>query len=328
MGCSFSLKLFMKIPKIFRLFERTGNNSGRFAVCLNKRGVYLAHVNHIGGRPHVVDCAFHPEQDVTSSVLEKICKKARFSGHQLTTLLAPGEYQLLLVDAPNVPAGELKTAIRWRIKDMLNYHIDDATVDVLQIPVAKYGAGRLQSIYAVAASNVTIQKRIALFEKAGLALNVIDIPEMAQRNIAALFEENAHALVLIVFNGEGGLLTVTAGGELYMSRRIEITAGQLQDANEALRSQHFDRVALEVQRSLDYFGRQYHYIPVRRVLIAAPESAGLETFLAGSVELPVERMNLAQVMDIGAVPELAQGDYAVEALHALGAALRQERRAL
>ncbi len=316
----------MNAPNIRRWFQRTGNNAGWFAVCFTKRGVYLARVDSTSAMPRVLACSFHPEAEVTPAVLERLCKKAHFAGHPLTTLLAPGEYQLLMVDAPNVPAGELKTAIRWRIKDMLSYHIDDATVDVLQIPTGKFGAGRQQSIYAVAAANATVQKRIQLFEDAGLRLNVIDIPEMAQRNIAALFEEDSQALALLVFNEEGGLLTVTAGGELYWSRRIDITAGQLQDVDEALRRRHFERVALEVQRSLDYVGRQFHYIPARRLLLGVPEATGLESALAGSVEMPVTRLDLAQALDLSAVPDLADRDYALGALHVLGAALRQERR--
>ncbi len=318
----------MKMPNIFRWVHKTGNDAGWFAVCLNKRGVYLVRINRLNGRPQIVECTFHPEPEITSSALERICRRTHLSGHPLTTLLAPGDYQLLMVDAPNVPAAELKAAVRWRIKDMLNYHIDDATVDVLQIPAAKLGTGRPQSIYAVAASNATVQKRIALFEAAGLTLAAIDIPEMAQRNIAALFEQNEHALAVIAFNDDGGLLTVTAGGELYLSRRIDITLGQLRDANEILRSQHVERVTLEIQRSLDYVGRQFHYIPVRRLLVAVPEGTGLEMALAGSVDLPIERLDLGQVMDISAVPELTDSEYAMDALHPLGAALRQERRAL
>ncbi len=274
-------------------------------------------------------CDFHPVADVTAPALEKICKESNVSGHHLTTLLAPGEYQILMVDAPNVPVEELKSAIRWRIKDALSYHIDDATVDVLQIPTGKYGTtARSQSMYAVAAPNTTIQKRIALFEKAKIGLSVIDIPEMAQRNIAALFEEEERALALLAFDEGGGLLTFTADGELYLARRIEITLGQLQDADQSLRQQSLDRVELEVQRSLDYFGRQYHYVPVNRLLISASEESNLTAALADNLDLPVEQLDLAQVMDISAVPELEHGDFAVFALHSLGAALRQERRAL
>jgi MSHA biogenesis protein MshI len=318
----------MQIPLLSKILGGTSRDAGWFAICIKKGGIYLTEITQVAGRPRVAVCAFHPVADVSAAVLEKICKEAHADKHHLTTLLAPGEYQMLVVDAPNVPVDELKTAIRWRIKDALSYHIDDATVDVLQIPTRKFGAERPQSMYAVAASNIAIQKCIALFENAKIQLNVIDIPEMAQRNIAALFEEEGRALALLAFDEDGGLLTFTSGGELYLARRIEITAGQLQDANQSLRQQYLDRVELEVQRSLDYFGRQYHYIPVSRLLVSAPEETNLTATLADNLDLQVEQLDLAQAMDIGAVPELERSEFAGYALHPLGAALRQERRAL
>lgn len=318
----------MKIPLISALFKSKSRDAGWFAIGLSAHGVSLAQVKFVGAMPCVVRCEYHETGKVSAAALEKLRREANLGHHDFTTLLAPGEYQMLMVEAPNVPANELKTAIRWKIKDGLNYHIDDATVDVLQIPASKYGSDRAQSMYAIAAANDTIQKRIALFEHAKIELDVIDIPEMAQRNIAALFEEGDRALALLNFDNHGGLLTFTAGGELYLARRIEISAGQLQDANEKLRGQYRDRVELELQRSLDYFDRQYNHLAVSRVLVSAPEAAGLVGFLASGIDVSVEQMDLSQVMDISAVPELADSEFVAHALPTLGAALRHERRAL
>jgi len=318
----------MQIPLLSKLISGTSRDAGWFAVCVQMGGVYLTQVKQVAGRPRVTVCQFDPVEDMTAAALEKVFKEAHVGNHHFTTLLAAGDYQILMVDAPNVPVDELKTAIRWRIKDALSYHIDDATVDVLQIPTSKYGSERPQSMFAVAAANSTIQQRINLFENAKIQLNVIDIPEMAQRNIASLFEEKGRALALLAFDESGGLLTFTADGELYLARRIEITLGQLQDANPSLRQQYQDRVELEVQRSLDYFGRQYHYIPVNRLLVSVLEETNLTSMLADNLDLPVEPLDLTQVMDVSAVPELEHKDFAVYALHPLGAAMRQERRAL
>ena len=319
----------MGIMNTSKLFKAKSRDAGWVAVGIGAQGIHLAQVSMAGVMPHVLRCEFH-QNEISAAALDRACRGV--SGGKVTTLLAAGEYQMLLVDAPNVPANELKTAIRWKIKDSLNYHIDDATVDVLQIPAQKYGADRAQSLYAIAASNVTIQKRIALFEQAKIKLAVIDVPEMAQRNIAALFEQDGRALVLLVFNDQGGLLTVTAGGELFMSRRLEISAGQLQDANQDLRSQYRGRVELELQRSLDYFDRQYNHLPVSRVLVSGAENvlepgdAGLVSTLASAVDIKVESLNLSQVMDISLVPALADNDFVAAALPVLGAALRQESK--
>lgn len=319
----------MKIPSFLtRLLPTQARDTGWLAVGLTAHGIYLAQVSLSGTQPRVVRAEYHETGEATVGILEKLKRDAHLNNTLLTTLLVAGEYQMLMVEAPNVPAQELKTAIRWKIKDSLNYHVDDTTVDVLQIPAYKYGSDRTQSIYAIAASNQIIQKYIALFEKAKLPLKVIDIPETAQRNIAALFEESDRALALLAFDDNGGLLTITANGELYLARRIEITVGQLQDANESLRQQHRDRVELELRRSLDYFDRQYHQLPISRVLVSVPQHLELVTFLANDMELPVQQLDLAQGMDISAVPALLESEFAAAILPTLGAALREEKRAL
>lgn len=318
----------MEMPQLLSLFKRNNRTGGWIAVVVGKRGIHIAQAKFAGVRPQVTKCSFYPLSEVTSSVLEKACKDAQLDSSRITTLLGANEYQLMMVDAPNVPVDELKTAIRWKIKDALTCHVDDATIDVLQIPTNKYGADRPQSLYAVAASNETIRKRIGLFEKAKVELSVIDIPEMAQRNIAAFYETEGRGLAMLTFGDEGGLLTITCDSELFLARRIDITLGQLQDADENLRQQYLDRVELEVQRSLDYFDRQFHHIPVNRMLVSAPGALGLDKVLAENLGLPVEMLDLAQAMDVLAVPELADSEFVCHALPALGAALRQEKKSL
>ena len=318
----------MEFARILSLFKRGNREAGWTAITLANKGVYVVQAKYVGPRPQVTGCAYFAVNEVNASTLEKIRKDAGLENARFTTLLAPNEYQLMMVEAPNVPVDELKTAIRWKIKDALNYHVDDATVDVLQIPVGKYGSERPQSLYAVAASNETIRKRIDLFERAKIALEVIDIPETAQRNVASLYETEGRGLALLAFNEEGGLLTVTSDGELFLARRIEISAGQLADADENMRQQYRDRVELEVQRSLDYFDRQFHHIPVNRMLVSAPENLGLVDLLSSGLGLPVAALDLAQGMDIVGVPELADSEFASHALHAVGAALRLEKKVL
>jgi MSHA biogenesis protein MshI len=318
----------MKTPSISSLFKTKSHDAGWFAISSGAQGIYMAKIKFVGAMPTVVRCEYHETGAVSASSLDKLRRDANIDNHAVTTLLTPGEYQMLLVEAPNVPADEMKTAVRWKIKDGLNFHIDDATVDMVRIPASKYVAGRPQSLYAIAASNSIIQERIRLFEQAKIGLDVIDIPEMAQRNIAALFERDERALVLLAFDDNGGLMTFTAGGELYLSRRIEISVGQLRDADVNFRQQSRERVETELQRSLDYFDRQYNHLPVDRVLVCVPDDTGLVEFLASDLDAKVQKLDLSQVMDLSAIPALADSEFVAHTLPVLGAALRQESRVL
>src|SRR5437763_3294164 len=204
---------------------------------------------------------------------------------------------MLLVESPNVKREELKAAVRWRIKDMIDYHLDDATIDVLDVPVIGV-AQRPATMYVVVTKNQLLRQLISRFEAAEIPLAVIDIPDAAQRNIAALYESAKRALLTLSFDVDGGLITITSAGELYVSRRLEIGYAQV-NAEPDARQRAFDRVVVEVQRSLDHFERNFSQLSVERVLLAPmQEGESLETHLAGNLQLPVAAMELTEVMDL------------------------------
>jgi MSHA biogenesis protein MshI len=259
--------------------------------------------------------------------LDKITRDEGLQHFQCTTLLGPSEYQILMVDAPSVPRDELRAAIRWRIKDLLEYHADDATVDVLEIP-ADPGAGgaKPRSMYAIAAPNELVQKRIEAFDAAHLSLKVIDIPEMAQRNVASHFEQPERTTAMVSFRDWGGLLTFSYGGELLLSRRLEVTWDQLALAEH--RNHYFERVTTELQRSFEHLERQFHRFPVGELLLAPlPEPTGLAEHLAANLYVPVRAFSLAEVIEFP--PDVMAKDAEQwEFFHLFGAAMRVEPKTL
>ena len=203
--------------------------------------------------------------------------------------------------------------------------METATVDVMAIPSGQVVAGRGRSVYAVSARNQDIEARMKMFAQAKIQLRVIEVAEMAQRNLATLFESDHRALAMLSFSAEGGLLTFTALGELYLSRRIEISLDQLVGVQAEMRDQLFERIALELQRSLDHFDRQFSNIPLARLLLAPlPDDLGLSAYLAGNLSAPVESVNLGNVLDFHQVPELREPAEQVLKWQTLGAALRAD----
>jgi MSHA biogenesis protein MshI len=312
-----------------RFFSKA-KNPGWMAVNFLAEGVCIAHINRIrGGKPEVTLCAKYRLDSSEAAALDKAAKDVHLARYNCTTLLGPNDYQMLLVEAPSVAPDELKTAIRWRIKDMLDYHIDDAAIDVLDIPPDKNAVARTHSMYAIAARNETVRNRVAMFEGARVPLVAIDIAELAQRNIATLLETEGRGLALLAFDADGGLLTISFSGELYLSRRIEVTLTQLLEADDEQQARNFERITLELQRSLDHFDRQFHFIALSRLMIATlPQKLGLKESLAANLYVPVEHVDLGQLLDLSKVPELTQPDRQALYFHTLGAALRLEEKAL
>lgn len=289
-------------------------------------GLCVVRIERATGRAPALTLAdFRPWGDQgQEKVLARAASDYDLARSRCTTVLDPGEYSLLLTEAPDVPPDELRAAIRWRIKDLIDFHINDATLDVFDLPGEK-AAGRARSMYAVAARSSAIQKRADLMSAAGINLDVIDIPEMSQRNLAALLPEDAKGVVLLSFTPGGGLITISKQAEIYLSRNIDIGLDMMAsfpDANEL-----FDRIALEVQRSLDYYDSHFRQAPIGTIALAPMprEVPGLVDYLKANLSANVIVMDLAKLMEFEAElkPELQSA-----CLTVLGAALRQEEKAL
>lgn len=308
------------------LFAKAKKHEGWLATSFSSEGVCAAVVKRrADDKPLVQAAVMYPgRKPLAAATLEKMNRDMHAQSYRNTTLLGAGEYQILTLDAPNVPPEELKTAVRWRLKDMLDFPAADATVDVIDIPADKNGPGRAQSLFAVAARNNAVAQRQALYGECKITLSVIDIPEMAQRNIAGLMETPGRGLAMLSFDGEGGLLTVTFDGELYLARRIDVTVAQLADTSDAQRQQYYDKITLELQRSFDYFDRQFHFISVARLVLAPSGSDGLHAYLADNLYMPVEALDLTALFDFSKVPDLLSAAGQARFFLALGAALRQE----
>lgn len=307
-------------------FIKGKKQPGWLALGLQPEQVDLVHVRRAAhGRPEVALCDSYRKEGSEVETLVRLRKELKLERYRCTTLLDSEGYQMHQVEAPNVPAAELKTAVRWRVKDVIDYPLESATVDVLDIPVDPNAPTRNHHVYAVTARNSVIESRIKPFNAAQIELEAIDIPDLAQRNMAALFESDQRGLAMLAFYANEGILTFTSGGELYLARRIEITLAQLMETDAERRNQHFERVALELQRSLDHFDRNYNYVPITKLMLAPlPQDVGLQQYLAPNISVPVEIADLGTVMDFPGVPELKQPARQSQCLRAIGAALRAE----
>ncbi len=314
------------------LFTKAKTSDGWLAISLQDGGVSAARIaRKPSAKPVVEKVMFYAgDSAAQSATLEKLAKDANAERYQCSVLLASNEYQLLSVEAPNVPPEELKTAIRWRLKDMLDFHVDDATIDVLDVPANQNAAVRSHAMYAVAARNKLIEHRQKLFENTGIPLRVIDIPEMAQRNIAALLEQEGRGLALLSFDADGGMLTVSFAGELYLSRRLDVPLSQLTQTDAEQRTACHDRITLELQRSLDHFDRQYHFITLSKLILApmGEAASALQAYLAANLYVPVEVLDLTTVFDFSDVRDLNAPAAQQRYFMTLGAALRHEEKVL
>lgn len=243
------------------------------------------------------------------------------SGATCHIALGTEQYQILLVEPPDVPQEELRGAIRWRLKDLISIPLEQAAIDVFALPEDGTRAKK-KMVYVVAAHEQKVKQTIALAQEAGLSLRAIDIGELAIRNLVNAFasDETANRGIAVARIRRGaGSLYIYRQGDMYLARSfaLDYNAGLLDDLPE-------ENLALELQRSVDYYERQMGQAPPTVIYVCGenilPEKLGptLKASLAVQIEMldPGKAVSLDENLD-GALTQRCLG--------AIGAAMRTEQ---
>jgi MSHA biogenesis protein MshI len=261
--------------------------------------------------------------------IPKALRHARHAGplkrHRCVALLQRAQYQMLPMDAPDVPREDWRAAVRWKLKDMVEFPVENAGVDVLEVP-PEAGGRRQATLIAVAASADALRPLVDAAEEAGVHWQALDVAETALRNLSALFATEGRSHALLHLGETHGTLVITRGGELLLSRQIDATQAQVADENEAMRQMAFDRAGLELQRTLDGFERVFTQTSLERLhVLPGPGVGAFCDYVRELVYVPVAEADPADVLDLSAIPELQHDAQALSRyLVAIGAALRSD----
>ena len=283
------------------------------------------HVAHVvcteGQRPALRWVCEAPWNDPTQA-LRGLRRSRSLQRQRTVAVLQRTQYQLLSMEAPELPRAEWRDALRWKLKDMVDFEVDSAGIELLEVPGSP-AQRRAPALIAVAAPHSALGPLAEAGTDAGLPWQAIDVPETALRNIAALAEEPGRGQALLHVGADHSTLVITWQGELLLSRHIDVSLAQLTDADESARQQCYERASLELQRTLDNVERQFSQASLARVLVApGVPLAEFIRYVSDLVYVPVAALDLAALIDLTAVPELADATAQATYLPAIGAALR------
>jgi len=275
-----------------------------------------------GPRPLLRHCAVHPAIEIQAEhVLAPLSRARELSGAAVSGVLNGDDYQLVMVEAPEVPAEELRAAVRWKLRDIVNFPVSEAVVDVFEIPEpARYVEARM--LFAVAARAEAVSSMVELVKPRARGFDVIDIPELCLRNLSALLPQDEQGVALLAL-GEGfAQLVLTCQGVLYLARRIDLAR-----RSEVLPLEgdaDTEALSVELQRSLDYYESHYDRAPISAIIVASGDERAerLRAPLAAATGRAVQTFDVHELFDVAADVE---PDTHFLGLVALGAALRSER---
>jgi MSHA biogenesis protein MshI len=290
----------------------------------------LAHVVHRPGqRPLLTVCHYHSQSGVRHPAEEApdVVPAFRLDDVPFVGVLYPEQYMLFPAEAPPVPPQDVARAIRWRIKDQLDFPVDAAVVEVFPMaPTSKVS----NMVYVVAARAETIRQHVQWFTDGRMKLHAIDIMELALRNLMVRLEDDQDGTVLVQLRGSGGVVMIAHQQTLYLARRMDIgtsrlldSLGGLSEVDSTTLADSFivEELTLELQRTIDYY--ESHFGRSRPVSVhlcpMTVQFPGLEQVLGDKLGMRIKSLPLEQIVEFA--KPFDHFDVA-RCLPAIGAALR------
>lgn len=310
----------IKLP--FGLRKAAPAPAGTLGIHIGSRSICVAHVlQGAGPRPRA---RLMLVESRSAPALRAALKRSRLGHLPCRAVLSHDEYQLVLTEAADVPPAELAAAMRWRIKDLIAFPVDEAVIDVIAAPDSAPGVTQ-RSVMVVVARQQTVQEHISLLQQAGLNVLSLDVADLAVRNVVALSSFDAGGVGLLLVLSSYSTFTLYRQGALYLSRRIPIGFDDVKramDGDATAQDELFVQMTPDLRRSLDYY-ESHHRLQAVTSLVAWPPTKSVGKLAAGLTEIlgiPSHAPPVNELMDIEADPKIPVS----LALLAVGAALRQD----
>lgn len=265
-------------------------------------GIAVAEIEQSGDKPPgLKSCAFITATDATDRLkqLVEYIGKNNLKKQSCVVVLDETQYNLIQLPAPPVADDELKSAVRWSIKDLVNYPVEDAVIDVFRVPVQEHREGK---IYVVVAPKDKVQKTVDFIRKTGLRLDAIDIEELSLGIIIEQMNDHQRGVAVLHLGHLVGSISLFSNSALYSSRKIDTGLNRLEEiqaqgAASAAMAQVYESIILELQRSLDFYESEFARPAITKLVVSPrhPVLQGFCDYASSHSGLTVELIKLAQV---------------------------------
>jgi MSHA biogenesis protein MshI len=305
---------------VFSGLKKARQDGLRAGIVLGDGSLALAVVRRpADGKPELVESLRQPLGADIQTSLRATLDKLGLKRTRTCAVLDSADYQVVQVEAPEVLPSELRAAIRWRLRDAIGFSVDEAAIDIFEIPEPARRTPQ-KMLFAVAARDTAVQRVVSALKPAARGFDAIDVPELCLRNVAALLPQDQKGVAVLALNEQFVQLVITRQNVLYVTRRIDLRRGLSLDGDSSIDA---SALALELQRSLDYYESHFDQTPIGDLIIAPPhaQAESLATALRAEVSLRISLLDVREHCVVARSGEILS-DW--PSLMALGAALRQD----
>lgn len=268
---------------------------GLCSIEINNSGIAIVYMSDVAARkisayefyPAPVDDADKNKCHIKKCLLDFV-GKYNLKKTNCSWVLDPSQYHISFVNTPKVPKNEYKDAVKWQLKNIINYPVEDTAIDVFY---SEEGGSAPSKIYTIVAKKSFLQEIANIIQSCGLQLTAIDVREFAIRNLVAFLAKAGESIGFMSITEDSSLLVVVQSDNVLFVRRMLVGLKRVIADNGK-------ELTIELQRSFDYCASELKQTLPEKLFIQPTKNINeaMERQLAQNLQKEVIMLDLAKII--------------------------------
>ena len=223
-----------------------------------------------------------PEQ--LPQLLENIIAELSLQNSQCVLVIPPEKVESVQIEMSELPTVDIQASLPWKLKELVSIPPQDMICDYIEMNIQPLGQQPKAQIMVT--SRTYIETILEPFHKAKVSISGITTEQFVLARMQTL--EDLAQLVFVQHKEMAGILLILKNQQICFARKIRGTDAVINMGPEQVKEYGADMIAIEIQRSIDYYESQLKQPPIKDVLmaIAGPNEALIGEIL--NMNLPVK----------------------------------------
>lgn len=221
-----------------------------------------------------------------------------------TTLVIPSDKtESVQIDLSELPESDISAALPWKLKDLVSIPAQDMICDYIEMKIQPLGQSEKALI--IATSRQYIENLVKPFHDANVPLIGITTEQFGLARMQST--QDAAQLAFVQHRDSDAILLILKNREICFARKIRGTNTVVDMLPEQVREMGADMIAVEIQRSIDYYESQLKQPPIKNALVAMAGNNDhlLVESLNSSLPVRAQMMPIEQIKDVSGSLSLA-----------------------
>lgn len=206
----------------------------------------------------------YPSEDALPNVLSGVIKKYDLAKSMVSIVIPSHRAQSTQIELSELPEQDTQQALPWMLKDLINIPPQDMICDYIDMPLQPFG--QTPKAQVIATSKSYLQSILLPFHEEDVAVSQILTEQFAVAKLQT--STDTAQLVFLQHAKSDAIILILKNQQICFARKIRGSESLTSMSAEQLRAGGTDNVAVEIQRSIDYYESQLKQPPIKNVFVA------------------------------------------------------------